>query len=225
MDIEYSVIRRPKRKTASIIVRPDNRVEVLAPGRMPAALIDQFVQDKNNWIRKKLYFNREVRAAFVAKTFHQGEQFHLLGKPYSLQLRQGKRAIECNEHELLVSHPSPDLQKTQRQIERWYQQQAEIHFTARCHFFATTLGKQPQSVHVKAYKRRWGSCHHDGRIYFNWRLIMAPEWVIDYVVVHELCHLLQPNHSNRFWALVQCLYPARNDAQTWLKINGLTLAL
>jgi len=223
--INYVIIRRPKRKTASIVIRADNRVEVLAPSRMSATFIAQFVQDKSAWINRKLHFNREVRSAFVAKLFHHGEVFHLLGKPYALRLQQGKRAIALSEHELLVSHPAPEPKATEKQISRWYRQQAEAHFKARNRFFAAMLGKCPQSVAVKSYKSRWGSCHHDGRIYFNWRLIMAPEWVIDYVVVHELCHLVHPNHSKQFWSLVQSIHPEHKSAKSWLDIHGRTLAL
>jgi len=223
--INYAIIRRPKRKTASIVIRSDNRVEVLAPSRMPVALIARFVQDKSDWIHRKLHFNREIRAAYTPKQFCHGEQFHFLGKAYALRLQPGKRAMILREHELLVSHPGPNPRITARQICRWYRQQAEIHFQARSRFFASVIGKRPQSVAVKAYKSRWGSCHHDGRIYFNWRLIMAPGWVIDYVVVHELCHLIHPNHSKQFWLLVQSIYPSHKAAKSWLNIHGQTLAL
>jgi len=223
--VSYRIIRRPKRKTASIVIRSDNRIEVLAPPGMPAELIAGFVQDKRDWIHRKLHFNREIRTAHVPKTYTAGEQFHLLGKPYTLQIRQGKRSIQHSEHHLLVSHPSPDPDTIHRQICRWYQQQADVHFNTRSRFFAAIIGKHPASVGVKSYKSRWGSCHHDGRIYFNWRLIMAPEWVVDYVVVHELCHLQHANHSREFRNLVQSVFPACREATTWLKINGMALSL
>ncbi len=223
--INYAIIRRPKRKTASIVIRADNRVEVLAPSRMPTALIEQFVQDKRAWIDKKLHFNRAVRAEYIPKSFEAGESFQLLGTAYTLRLQQGKRAIRLSEHELLVSHPAPTPQTTERQVERWYRQQAETHIQLRSQFFAAMLGKQPKLIGIKAYKSRWGSCHHDGRIYFNWRLIMAPASVVDYVIVHELCHLIHPNHSTHFWSLVQSIYPDQRSATAWLKINGLTLSL
>ncbi len=223
--IDYAIIRRPRRKTASIVIRPDNRVEVLAPSRMPVSLIDAFIRQKRAWIDKKLHFNREVRADYVAKTFRAGEQFYLLGESYTLRLQQGKRAILLHGHELLVSHPTPKPATTKRQISRWYRRQAEAHFSNRALFFASTIGKQPQLIGVKAYKSRWGSCHHDGRVYLNWRLIMAPAWVVDYVLVHELCHLLHPNHSRAFWQQVYAVFPDYREAKAWLKINGLTLSL
>jgi len=224
-NIDYSIIRRPKRKTASIVVRPDNRVEVLAPSRMPATIIDALIRQKSAWIRKKRHFNSEIRAGYIPKTFQAGELFHLLGKAYALRLHQGKRGIRCVGQELIVSHPSPEPQTTARQISRWYRQQAETHFKSRSMLWAGRVGRQPQLVGVKAYKSRWGSCHHDGRIYLNWRLVMAPEHVIDYVMVHELCHLIHSNHSRDFWALVQSIAPDYREAKNWLKINGLTLSL
>jgi len=222
---QYSIIRRPKRKTASIVVRADNRVEVLAPSDMPASLIDAFIRQKSAWIHQKLYFNNEIRAKYTPKTFQPGELFHLLGKAYALRVHQGRRAIRCVGQELIVSHPAPEPQTTASQISRWYRQQAEAHIQSRCLLLADRVGKEPKRIGIKSYKSRWGSCHHDGRIYFNWRLMMAPEEVIDYVVVHELCHLIHGNHSKDFWALVQSIAPDYKEAKKWLDIHGLTLSL
>lgn len=223
--INYTIIRSPKRKTASIVIRADNRVEVLAPSHMPATLIDTFVQQKSAWIANKLHFNQEIRSTYIPKQFESGESFHLLGQPYTLHILQAKRAIQISEHNLLVSHPSPEPQTTCRQIERWYRQQAESYIQTRSDHFATMIGRQPRSIGIKAYKSRWGSCHHDGRIYINWRLIMAPAWVVDYVIAHELCHLIHLNHGTGFKTLLQSIYPNHLAAKSWIKINGLTLSL
>lgn len=87
------------------------------------------------------------------------------------------------------------------------------------------IGVQPTAIIVKTYKARWGSCYSDGRISFNWKLIMAATWVIDYVVVHELCHLIHHNHSANFWRLVEQYYPSYKQAKEWLKQNGQLLKL
>jgi len=86
-------------------------------------------------------------------------------------------------------------------------------------------GSYTSSVDVKSYRSRWGSCHKDGRVYFNWRIIMAPHSVVDYVVVHELCHLVYHNHSAAYWKLVEHSYSDFRNAKTWLKMNGLSLTL
>jgi len=223
-DIAYRIIRRPRRKTAAIVIRADSSVEVLAPSRISVSLIDHFVKSKQQWIQKKLS-ERENRPAHQAKSFLTGEQFHLLGEAYSLQLRNGKRSVQVENNTLLVSHSNPQPENTARQLSRWYRAQAETHFTDRCNTLAGLIGKKPQSVGVKAYKSRWGSCHIDGRVYFNWRLIMAPARVIDYVVVHELCHLIHHNHSKAYWQLVESVMPDFKDAKLWLKSHGHTLEL
>lgn len=206
------------------MIRPDNSVEVLAPPAMPVYLIEQFIHNKQQWIQKKLN-EREKRPIYIPKLFVAGEQFHLLGKAYELELKTAKCSVLIDNDRLLLSHPSPQQKSTGRQLTRWYRQQAEVHFRQRCEFFAVPIGREPQSVGVKGYKSRWGSCHIDGRIYFNWRLIMAPESVIDYVVVHELCHLIHHNHSKAYWQLVACIMPDYHNAKSWLKLHGHTLEL
>ncbi len=224
--IDYRIIRRPRRQRASIVIRPDNRIEVLAPPRMPAAMIADFVERKRDWIERKLRYNREVRAPYIARTFTPGELFPLLGRNYALQLQRGRRAVRRDGDALIVSRPdAADANALHRQITAWYREQALSHVTARSRELAPRIGRQPVSVGVKAYKSRWGSCHHDGRIYFNWRLIMAPPFVVDHVVSHELCHLIHHNHSPAFHALLRAVDPAHDAANVWLKANGLALAL
>jgi len=225
LEFEYQIVRKANRKTSSIIIKPNNDIEVRVPSRLSNALIEHFVQSKMQWIQKKLLFNRDHRTQHQPKSFIHGESFLLLGKIYTLNLKQGKRCIQIEDDELLVSHPNPQQENIRRQLTRWYRQQAEIHFTGRCSSFAAIIGKQPKSVGIKTYKSRWGSCHHDGRVYFNWRLIMAPEWIIDYVVVHELCHLIHHNHSKAYWQLVATILPDYKEANIWFKQHGLSLEL
>lgn len=207
----------------SIVIRPDNQVDVLAPSRMPATLIDHFVQDKQAWIQKKLRFNTEIRAKYQPKLFVEGESFDLLGKAYPLKLVSPASETHIDNGKLITATASADNIKIQ--LTRWYHQEAETHFRQRCAHFAPMVGKAPILVGIKAYKSRWGSCHHDGRIYFNWRLIMAPVWVIDDVIIHELCHLIHPNHSKVFWQEVARINPDHKKSQTWLKTNSLLLEL
>jgi len=110
-----------------------------------------------------------------------------------------------------------------RELTAWYQEQALRHLREKTARHAERLGVHPSSVGIKSYRSRWGSCHRDGRVYFNWRIIMAPHSVVDYVVVHELCHLVHHNHSPAYWKLVTHTCPDYRDAKTWLKVNGQTL--
>jgi len=221
--IEYSITRSLKRKTLSIVIRPDNQIDVLAPKRMPAARIHQFVHDKQRWIQKKLHFNQHIRTNYQPKSFLEGEVFPLLGETIVLTIRKDCTAIHLSGKQLIV--PSFPADKLKKQLIIWYRKQAEQHLQQRAQSFLPAIGKQPACIGVKAYKSRWGSCHHDGRIYFNYRLIMAPVWVIDYVIVHELCHLIHHNHSNDFWQLVAHIMPDYPQSKTWLKNNALSLDL
>ncbi|MBN4076872.1 M48 family metallopeptidase [Mariprofundus ferrooxydans] len=221
--IEYAIIRSPRRKTLSIIIRPDSQIDVLAPKRMPAALIHQFVHDKQTWIQKKLHFNYHERSNYQPKSFHQGELFQRLGESYALSICNDATGIHLADKQLIV--PALPAEQLKQQLIVWYRQQAEHYIQQRALDFVPTIGKAPTTIGVKAYKSRWGSCHHDGRIYFNYRLIMAPSRVIDYVIVHELCHLIHHNHSNDFWQLVEHIMPAYSQAKVWLKANGLSLDL
>lgn len=228
--LSYNLIRSPKRKTLSIIIRANSDVDVLVPTRTPIAFVEQFVSSKSAWIKKKLHFVSEIRPTVKLKTFTRDEPFLFMGKTVNLDIQTGRRAVGMIEDNLTVTLPaSTSVEKKtaliRSVIEKWYRQQAEVHLTLRTDQLATLIGKKPTHVGVKGYRSRWGSCHHDGRIYFNWRLMMAPAWVIDYVVVHELCHLIHHNHSKNYWALVESVMPDYRHAKAWLKINGSTLIL
>ncbi|MDQ6968985.1 MAG: SprT family zinc-dependent metalloprotease [Mariprofundus sp.] len=222
-NIEYAILRSPKRKTLSIIIRSNSQVDVLAPQRMPEAVIHQFVQNKQTWIQKKLHFNHNIRASYQAKLFQQGELFQLLGKSYRLNIHNHHTEIHIADAQLIV--PALPADKLKQKIIIWYKQQAQQHCQQRAQHFSASIGKTPASIGVKAYKSRWGSCHQDGRIYFNYRLIMAPARIIDYVIVHELCHLIHHNHGKDFWQRVESIMPDYHQANTWLKNNGLSLDL
>lgn len=229
--IDYNIVVRPRRKTASIVIRPNNAVDVLVPPSMPVKHIEQFVLSKSKWIDKKLYFNEQIRLQHKPKEFIADEMFHFLGQPYQLKVTHEKQEfILLNNMDLTAYVPARvRIEKQQQYIRKkltsWYREQAEFQLEDRAHHFSTMIGKAPSHTGIKNYKSRWGSCHQDGRIYLNWRLIMAPEWVFDYVVIHELCHLVHHNHSPSFWQLVESILPTYKEAKAWLKINGLSLEL
>lgn len=223
IDFNYQIIRKPNRKTSTIVIKDNNDIEVRVPARMPTRIIEQFIEQKQQWIKKKLRFNSEQRAPVVVRSFTDGERFDLLGEPLILTLQQGSRSTVIEDGKLLLTLPDPEPDKVRRQLIHWYRLQAKSYFTERCKIRSKEVGAEASHVGEKAYKSRWGSCHIDGRIYFNWRLIMAPVWVIDYVIIHELCHLIHHNHSRDYWQLVESVMPDYRHAKNWLKINGNSL--
>jgi predicted metal-dependent hydrolase len=213
------------------VIRANNEIDVLVPPRMPGKYIEQFVLSKSKWIDKKLHFNEQIRLQHQPKKFIEGEIFHFLGTPCRLNVtHEEKESILLNNNDLYIYikaglSEEKQTQHIQKKLLSWYKEQAEFQLHDRAEHFSTMIGKAPSHVGIKNYKSRWGSCHHDGQIYLNWRLIMAPEWVFDYVVIHELCHLIHHNHSPAFWQLVETIVSDYRNAKTWLKINGLTLEL
>jgi len=226
-ELSYNIVRRPRRRTASIVIHPDNRIDVLAPAGISEARIAAWISSKQLWIERKMHFNMHTRSRHQAKCYQQDEIFTLLGHDYALSLQPStRRQITLSGDTLICHTPAPDQQLAiQKQISGWYKRYAAEHLQQRVAYYAAHTGNSPALVGIKNYRSRWGSCHIDGRIYFNWRIIIAPAHVCDYVVVHELCHLHQHNHSPAYWQLVASIMPDYREAQKWLKINGLSLDL
>jgi len=223
---EYEVIRSPRRKTVGICVKPDQTVQVAIPKRFPLAKVDALVCGKADWIRRKLSQYKDIQAQYQPKQYASGEIFTYLGHDYRLQVVEGAETpVILRQGVLRVGVPhnlSPEQRRSSvaRTLEAWFREQALCHLEERSAWFASQMHVTPASVGIKSYRSRWGSCHADGRIYFNWRIIMASPSIVDYVVVHELCHLVHHNHSPDYWSLVESVMPEYRDAKCWLKQHG-----
>lgn len=228
-EFEYTVIRRPRRKTASISVRADDTVVITVPARLPQKHIERLVVSKARWIRDRLHLNEEFRQRYRPKEYVSGEAFAYLGRNYRLKVLEGKTGPASLTQGRIHVRVPPGMngeEKTQhiiRQLTAWYQRRAEKRLGEKVACYATQLGVTPTRAGIKSYRSHWGSCHRDGRVYFNWRIIMAPHAVVDYLVVHELCHLVHHNHSPAFWQLVASILPDYREAKIWLKTNGQAL--
>ncbi len=229
---DYHIIRKPRRRTVEIMVHYDNRIEVHAPANLCEHEIARIVQEKQPWIEQKTTYNREIRKQYQAKSYVAGELFQFRGSAYPLLFDHEKRDCRIEDGALRLSLPvipegtQPIPQQLIAQlIAIWYQHEALSHMRQRCQHFSQQIGVRPLLVGVKSYRSRWGSCHQDGRIYFNWRLIMAPDWVIDDIVIHELCHLIHANHSAQFWQRVAQHTDTFKITRSWLKEHVLTLDL
>ncbi len=200
--IEFTpTIRRSKRKTAVIRIYPDNNVVVTAPSRMSIQTIEQFVDTKTPWIQKQLSKNARIQAQ--KNTYLQENTILYLGNLIAL-------------HTLSVG-------KSAHGLEKWYRTCAQDIFEDRLSIYHPSIQKPLQKLSIRKMKSRWGSCSHTGDITLNLALIKAPIDVIDYVVVHELCHLIHHNHSPDFWQLVSSIFPTYKIQKKWLKDNGFLL--
>jgi len=207
-------LKRSKRKTVAIHIR-DGAVEVRAPMLMARRDIDTFVASKERWICEHLAQSRsnvERRGAFAVE---YGDDLTLRGAGYPLVARDGKHGGFDGERFYLP----PDLAQSQIKaaIVQVYRSLAKLYVAERVAQFARLMGVSPAAVKINAAKSRWGSCSGKKSLNFSWRLIMADDAVIDYVVVHELAHITELNHSARFWSIVSGVLPDYKERQKRLK--------
>lgn len=224
--MDYKLIRS-RRKSVALIVERDGSLVVRAPLRLPQREIDAFVAKNAAWIQEKQAAARQ-RAETCGgppgeHRFAAGENFLFLGQAIPLQI------VEAQAHPLTYTGQAFRLKRSALPragefFEGWYKAQARADFTHRVEALAARHGFSVRSLRLSSARTRWGSCGAQGSLNLNWRLVMAPPEVIDYVILHELAHLKERNHSARFWALVATLAPDYKTQRQWLKTNGMCLS-
>lgn len=222
MLVNYTLKRSKKRKkTISIQIVNSSEVAVYAPYYAPLCEINRFVKKKQHWISKTLQKKSEITAQ--DKQFVKGELFYFLGRPYSLEvafepLENTKVALRNNRLHLNATENKGEIKHC---LYIWYKKKALEFIGERLNYFRGKLGLPPCRLRITSARTRWGSCSHTNNLAFSFRLIMAPPQVIDYVVIHELMHLRQKNHSSSFWKLVAEVIPQYKRHRLWLKDNQL----
>lgn len=224
--IAYTVTRsNRRRKSISISVSSNSGVRVAAPVATSERFIRDLVAKRAPWILGRL---SEESASTAPRQFHDGDTLPLLGKEVSLRLlstRLRRVKLEFINDTFQVSVPA-DLEGDSRDsaihvaLARWYRLQAESSVTRSVTHWSAEMNLSPKAVLVRDQRRRWGSCAPDGTLRFNWRLILAESAILDYVVVHELAHLAQRNHSPAFWAVVERFMPDHKARRKRLREAG-----
>lgn len=234
--IDYQLIRSGKRKTLGLQVK-SGKVIVRAPSFLTESQIQSFVAEKSKWLQLKVAQQQQTspieRMSFKENTllWFKGEQKKLVisYQPIAqvLNLTDEIRVVLANRSRVSATEPLyEDLlaKKVKLAIESWFKEQATLYITKRLNELSLETNLIPKSLKVRQYKARWGSCNNKGELSFNYLLIMAPHWVIDYVIVHELCHLKHLNHSASFWGLVAEHFPRYKEAKDWLTSHQAKLA-
>ncbi|MEN6483963.1 MAG: SprT family zinc-dependent metalloprotease [Syntrophobacteraceae bacterium] len=230
-DFEYSVVRSARRKTVGLAVFPDGRVTVTAPHYATDEQIGKIVEKKSAWIRDRLDFFRSSAAPSAPVEYKDGTELLLLGRRYRLKISEGlARSVKIDGDSIHLSLPlhlegSDRAARIAAQLRQWYGSRALEVIHGRVRIYRERLGVRIGAVKVKALRSRWGSCSSRGNLSFGWQLVMAPMKIVDYVVVHELCHILCMDHSPRFWAHVESILPDCRRRRDWLRDNGSTLVL
>lgn len=217
-------ISKSKRRTLMIRVS-DGKVQAFMPKRLSESHIEEFVAKKLRWIQRKIQQQLSV-PSYIPKRYLNGEVFYYLGQPYTLRVIQGSPASVSKNYDQIVvvtrrtEQHANYANTVHRQLRQWYWQAAEQELQARTDYYAERMQLKYSSLIVRQYKSRWGSCSAKGEISYNWQILLAPLAIVDYLVVHELAHLKQHNHSPRFWALVATQIPDYKARRQWLKEQG-----
>ncbi len=200
----------------------DGLVEVRAPFKIEQKEIDSFVLQKMGWIKKKLSLQKSIKK-LIRKKFKNEENFQFLGKDLKLKITisENKKSYIDDKFIYLVLNNNKEnfKEKIKEKLEILFRETAKDVFKNKTLNEAKKIKVTPKKIIVRSYKRRWGSCSHKKDISYNWKLIMAPEKIIHYVVIHELCHLIHFNHSRDFWKSVGSILPDYKSSKEWLKLN------
>jgi len=214
-------IVRSRRRTLALQVRPDGSLLVRAPHFLGDPAIRKFISQKSGWIEKTTRLVHERASLHRPKQFAEGETFLYLGKEYPLHIAEDMYGKLIFEDRFILAEKYRS--KARRLFEKWYKEEAFSIFTSRCMFYAEKMEVRYKTISLTSARSRWGSCTPKGDLRFNWRLVMAPAEILDYVVVHELAHLKELNHSSRFWQKVETACPSYKTARKWLKQSSLSL--
>jgi len=221
-EIPVEKIIRSRRRTIALEVTPAASLIVRAPLRVSVANIEEVIRQKSGWIlRKQDEMKRRLPAA--CHEYTEGELFLYLGRSYPLYIVEGEgMAIERSDKLYVSRRLTPHIRT---QLKRWYMEEARRELQARCMWFSLQTGYIPAAIRITDARKRWGSCTHKGSINFSWRLVQAPPEIVDYVVVHELVHIGQPDHSKKFWARVRKIMPDYERRRKWLHENERLLGI
>jgi predicted metal-dependent hydrolase len=215
-DIDYTIRRSSRARHVRVNVHAHHGVEVVLPARAPERAAAAAVVELRPWIERRLREADAVRARLVDRA----GTLPYLGEALTLVGQVGRTRVHRRGDRLLV--PAGDARPA---LERWYRRAARVEIAARLDGATARAGYGYRDLAIRGQRTRWASCSADGRMSFNWRLMLAPESVLDYVVWHEVCHLEVLDHSPRFWALLERRWPRYREDRAWLNRHGATLVL
>jgi predicted metal-dependent hydrolase len=222
-DIFYEVVRS-RRSTADIVVERDGKVVVRAPITLADERIEDIVEAKRYWIYKTLAEWRDLNATRVMREYRNGEGFLYLGRSYRLLLvAEQEEPVELRDGRFCLRRDfvdPGDVLAAQAVFRDYYVSRGKERIAQRVTYYSPKVGVSPRGIEIRELGYRWASCSPGGRLRFHWKCMMAPPKIIDYIVVHELCHLHQDDHTAAFWNEVDKILPDYEDRKEWLKKNG-----
>ena len=212
--LSYTLIRS-RRKTLVLRITKDATIEVRAPLRMPVHTINRFVAAKEQWIASRLAMREQVRDEKAAFALQYGDKLPLCGREYPITAREGKSV--GFDGACFFMPPGLPPEEIKMRVVEIYKTVAKEVIGQKVEAYAKQMQVVPARIRISSAKTRWGSCSGKKNLNFSWRLLMAEDSVIDYVVVHELAHLMELNHSARFWAHVEKIFPNTHEPKEKLR--------
>jgi len=224
--IQFDVLYR-NRKTLEIGVELPDKVTVVAPLGTSEEVILQKVKSRAAWIVQKLFLFQRMEVQPIRREMVNGESFLYLGRNYSLQLILDsgvkKPEVKLFQGKFYVTTPDKDESRIKQALEQWYRAKTLEKVQERVSYYQRYFDVSPTAIRVKEQQKRWASCTARNELLFNWRCVMAPSPVLDYIVVHEMCHMYHKNHSRDFWELLASILPDYEDRKEWLKNYGVRM--
>lgn len=230
--IEFNLVKR-KRKTICIRIESDGNITVITPLRISKESINAVVKDKGSWILQKKMEVVNRSSEKINREIKEGNTFRYLGEEYPLHIiyddNLKKIKVELKDVDgsraFIIYSNTYDTEKMKLQLEKWYRARTLEIVKEKIALYEDNFKDKVTDVRVKEQKKRWASCTGKNAILFNWRCSMAPENVIEYIVVHEMCHLDFKNHSKDFWNRVAEILPDYKEKHEYLRNNGMNLSL
>jgi predicted metal-dependent hydrolase len=223
LGLRVEVVRSIRRTAGLHIVGTDLQVRV--PEHLEDQRVAEILKQKRPWIRSKVAELQRV-PPHRSKELVSGETFPYLGRNYRLKVQEGHQVGVCLSGGYLratirpTEHNETQELRIQQYLQSWYRSRALERLQDKTHRYAQQIGVSPAGISVRNFKSRWGSCDKKGKVVFNWNIIKAPHSIVDYVVIHELCHLIHPNHSKVFWELVGRHDASYPEHRQWLRKTG-----
>jgi len=219
-DIEYT-LRRSDRKTASIYIERDGEVSVLVPKSLDDSQIEELIESKRRWIYTGLAEWQDLNATRVQREFVSGEGFLYLGRSYRLQIVEEQDVpVKLKDGYFCLRSSDEQDHDCFSVFKEFYRDKGRQRIPRRVASYQSQFDVTPKSIKIVELQNRWASCSPNGNLNFHWKCMMAPLTVLDYIVVHELAHLIHPNHTEAFWNEVDKVLPDYGERKEWLRVNG-----
>jgi predicted metal-dependent hydrolase len=232
--IDYSVDYIKGKKDVSLSVCLTEGVKLVVPHGIDSDKLEGILYKKAPWILKKKNELNEVAAPPPPKEYVSGEKFAYLGRHYRLKVHKNETTINptlsFKQGRFIAEIPTNmtddnKVIKLSRLFKEWYITQGNRKIEERLNFYCPKMELEPSKIAFKEQQKRWGTCTKEGAVYLNWRIMMAPMSVVDYVLVHELAHLKYADHSADYWRFVRSILPDYEQKKDWLRINGQILTI